>query len=96
MATFGSRSPGGIGAPPQDVFIRLVALECYWLLLIPFAARSVCMSHSSFPSGVTPESVMEQETIRAAMEMAKPTVCVVGAGGAGSNIVSWIKNKGIS
>src|SRR5881296_1626342 len=53
------------------------------------------MSHL-MPNNVTPESVMEQETIRAAMEMAKPTVCVIGAGGAGSNIVSWIKTKGIS
>ena len=53
------------------------------------------MSHS-LPNNVTPESVMEQETIRAAMEMAKPSVSVVGAGGAGSNIVSWIKTKGIS
>ncbi len=53
------------------------------------------MSHTH-PNNVTPESVMEQETIRAAMEMAKPQVCVIGAGGAGSNIVSWIKSKGIS
>jgi cell division protein FtsZ len=53
------------------------------------------MSHT-LPNNVTPESVMEQETIRAAMEMAKPQVCVIGAGGAGSNIVSWIKSKGIS
>ena len=44
-------------------------------------------------ANVTPELVMEQETISAAMEeMAKPTVCVIGAGGAGSNIVSWINN----
>ena len=47
-------------------------------------------------ANVTPELVMEQETISAVMEMAKPTVCVIGAGGAGSNIVSWIKSKGIS
>jgi cell division protein FtsZ len=39
---------------------------------------------------------MEEETIRAVIEMAKPTVCVVGAGGAGSNIVSWIKEKGLT
>jgi hypothetical protein len=45
---------------------------------------------------VTPELVMEQETISAAMEeMAKPTVCVIRAWGGGSNIVSWIKSKGI-
>src|SRR5437016_14558787 len=50
------------------------------------------MSHTTR----TPESVMEEETLRAAMEMAKPQVCVIGAGGAGSNIVSWIKTKGIS
>jgi cell division protein FtsZ len=39
---------------------------------------------------------MEEETIRAVMEMAKPTVCVLGAGGAGSNIISWIKERGLS
>jgi cell division protein FtsZ len=39
---------------------------------------------------------MEEETIRAVMEMAKPTICVIGAGGAGSNIVSWIKERGLS
>lgn len=44
----------------------------------------------------TPELVTEEETIRAVMEMAKPTVCVIGAGGAGSNIVSWIKERGLS
>src|ERR1044072_1204670 len=47
-------------------------------------------------SKMTVEAVMEDETLRAAMEMAKPQVCVIGAGGAGSNIVSWIKSKGIS
>ncbi|MEO9320281.1 MAG: cell division protein FtsZ [Nitrososphaera sp.] len=51
------------------------------------------MSHTTH---LTPEAVMEEETLRAAMEMAKPQVCVIGAGGAGSNIVSWIKSKGIS
>ncbi|MGH9992622.1 MAG: cell division protein FtsZ, partial [Nitrososphaera sp.] len=45
---------------------------------------------------VTPESIMEEETIRAVMEMAKPQICVIGAGGAGSNIVSWIKERGLS
>jgi cell division protein FtsZ len=45
---------------------------------------------------ITAESVMEEETIRAAMEMAKPQVSVIGAGGAGSNIVSWIKKKGVA
>ncbi len=44
---------------------------------------------------VAPESLLEQETIRAAMELARPTVTVIGAGGAGSNIVSWIKDHGI-
>jgi cell division protein FtsZ len=39
---------------------------------------------------------MEEETIRAAMESARPTVCVIGAGGAGSNIVSWIKERGLT
>ncbi len=45
---------------------------------------------------VAPESLLEQETIRAAMELARPSVTVIGAGGAGSNIVSWIKERGIS
>jgi cell division protein FtsZ len=47
-------------------------------------------------SKMTVEAVMEDETLRAAMEMAKPQVSVIGAGGAGSNIVSWIKNKGVA
>lgn len=45
---------------------------------------------------IAPESLMEQETIRAAMELARPSITVIGAGGAGSNIVSWIKERGIS
>jgi hypothetical protein len=39
-------------------------------------------------ANVTPELVMEQETISAAMEMAKPRVCVIRAGGAGSKTLS--------
>ena len=54
-------------------------------------AYSTNISNSKF----TVEAVMEDETLRAAMEMAKPQVSVIGAGGAGSNIVSWIKNKGV-
>lgn len=45
---------------------------------------------------ITPESLMENEKIAAAMQMAKPSIAVAGLGGAGSNIVSWIKQKGIS
>jgi cell division protein FtsZ len=47
-------------------------------------------------ASVTPSAIMEEESIRAVMEMAKPTVCVLGAGGAGSNIISWIKERGLS
>ena len=43
-----------------------------------------------------PESLMEQETLRAAVELARPNITVIGAGGAGSNILSWIKDRGIS
>src|SRR6185503_33416 len=52
----------------------------------------------AFPTNnkITVDSVMEEETLRAAMEMAKPQVSVIGAGGAGSNIVSWIKKKGVA
>jgi FlaA1/EpsC-like NDP-sugar epimerase len=66
-----------------------------WATSYCLYAHLLVLAPMSYPN-VTPESVMEQETIRAAMEMAKPTVCVIGAGGAGSNIVSWIKTKGIS
>lgn len=51
---------------------------------------------ASRKASVTPSAIMEEETIRAVMEMAKPTVCVLGAGGAGSNIISWIKERGLS
>src|SRR5881397_2076331 len=51
---------------------------------------------ASRKASVTASTIMEEETIRAVMEMAKPTVCVLGAGGAGSNIISWIKERGLS
>jgi cell division protein FtsZ len=57
---------------------------------------SSSMESSFNYSSVTPASIMEEEAIRAAMETAKPAVCVIGAGGAGSNIVSWIKEKGLA
>jgi hypothetical protein len=75
------------------VFMHFALCAGYWLLFILTPTGILCyMSQAN----VTPELVMEQETISAAMEMAKPTVCVIGAGGAGSNIVSWIKSMGIS
>src|SRR6267378_1362892 len=39
---------------------------------------------------------IENEKIAAVMRMAKPNVTVIGVGGAGSNIVSWIKERGIA
>src|SRR2546422_8378293 len=51
---------------------------------------------ASRKASVTQSAIMEEETISAVMEMAKPTVCVLGAGGAGSNIISWIKERGLS
>jgi len=39
---------------------------------------------------------IESEKIAAVMRMAKPNVTVIGVGGAGSNIVSWIKERGIA
>jgi cell division protein FtsZ len=53
------------------------------------------MAYSTNSNKVTFGAVMEEETLKAAMEMAKPQVSVIGAGGAGSNIVSWIKSKGV-
>jgi cell division protein FtsZ len=42
------------------------------------------------------QEFLESERIEAVMRMARPNVCVIGVGGAGSNIVSWIKKRGIS
>src|SRR3989442_4715331 len=42
------------------------------------------------------QDIMESEKIEAVMRMARPNVTVIGVGGAGSNIVSWIKQRGIS
>ncbi len=39
---------------------------------------------------------LETERIEAAMRMARPNVSVMGIGGAGSNIISWIKQRGIA
>jgi hypothetical protein len=58
----------------------------YWLLLFILTPTGIPCYMSQ--ANVTPELVMEQETISAAMEMAKPTVCVIGAGGAGSKTLS--------
>jgi cell division protein FtsZ len=41
------------------------------------------------------EGPSEADRIVAAMMAASPKVCVVGLGGAGSNIVSWLKEKGM-
>jgi len=42
------------------------------------------------------QNFLEAEKIEAVMRMARPNVAVVGLGGAGSNIVSWIKQRGIA
>jgi cell division protein FtsZ len=42
------------------------------------------------------QDFLEAEKIEAVMRMARPNVAVIGAGGAGSNIVSWIKQRGIA
>jgi len=39
---------------------------------------------------------MEKEELEKIIKEAKPAVSVIGLGGAGSNIVTWIKEKGIS
>jgi cell division protein FtsZ len=41
------------------------------------------------------QEFLESERIEAVMRMARPNIAVVGIGGAGSNIVSWIKQRGI-
>lgn len=52
-------------------------------------------NNNNFGAKHTMEGIMEEDTLHAAMEMAKPQVSVIGAGGAGSNIISWIKKKGV-
>jgi cell division protein FtsZ len=42
------------------------------------------------------QDFIEAEKIAAIMRMARPNVSVIGVGGAGSNIVSWIKERGIA
>ena len=42
------------------------------------------------------QDFLEAERIEAAMRMARPNVSVVGLGGAGSNIVSWVKQRGLT
>ena len=42
------------------------------------------------------QDFIEAEKIAAIMRMARPNVTVIGVGGAGSNIVSWIKERGIA
>lgn len=41
------------------------------------------------------DAFIERMKIQSMTQMARPTVAVLGIGGAGSNIVSWIKSKGI-
>jgi len=69
----------------------------YAIALIDAGIMASSMEHGfNYNNSMAPASIMEEESIRAAMEMAKPTVCVIGAGGAGSNIVSWIRERGLS
>ncbi len=42
------------------------------------------------------QDLLEAERIEAAMTASRPKVCLVGLGGAGSNIVSWIKERGVT
>lgn len=42
------------------------------------------------------QDFLEAEKIEAVMRSARPNVSILGIGGAGSNIVSWIKQRGIS
>lgn len=44
----------------------------------------------------TAEQFMEAQKIVSAVELARPLVSVVGLGGAGCNIVTWIKRRGIA
>jgi cell division protein FtsZ len=40
-------------------------------------------------------TISEQDKIDQYVSMAKPTVAVVGLGGAGSNVITWMKEKGV-
>jgi cell division protein FtsZ len=48
------------------------------------------------PEAETPTSVYaKEEEIEQFAKLAQPTIMAVGLGGAGSNIITWIKEKGI-
>lgn len=47
-------------------------------------------------AAVDPQQFLEAEKIQAVMKLGQANVSVVGVGGAGSNIVSWIKQRGIA
>jgi len=44
---------------------------------------------------IEPKYDSDQDRIALAAKMSQPQVCVIGIGGAGCNIVSWIKRKGM-
>lgn len=43
-----------------------------------------------------PEAFMDEMRLQSMNQIARPTISVVGVGGAGSNIVSWLKQHGVS
>lgn len=52
------------------------------------------MTSMNFPD--KPDAFMEQMKIESMTQLARPSIAVLGVGGAGSNIVSWIKQRGIA
>lgn len=54
------------------------------------------MSKNAVERDSTSHFLPEADRLAEAVTAARPKVCVVGLGGAGSNIVSWMKDKGIA
>jgi cell division protein FtsZ len=54
------------------------------------------MSTNPVERGPASPDLSEADRLAGAATAARPRVCVIGLGGAGSNIVSWMKDKGIA
>ena len=54
------------------------------------------MSTNAMERDSASQDLSEADRLAGAVTAARPKVCVVGLGGAGSNIVSWMKEKGIA
>src|SRR2546428_6253187 len=81
---------------PFPALLRVVAglifRRSYHLLFM----NDIRKDASAVEGNPASQDLSEADRMAAAAAAARPMVCVVGLGGAGSNIVSWIKEKGMA